>query len=194
MMKTQREKMIAGEPYDPADPQLVADRQHCHGVFARLNSQSGASVEQRREIICELVEGGEGCVVVPPLYCDYGYNVRLGKNVFFNFNCVLLDCAPITIGDNVLFGPNVQLYTPLHPLAAAARRTGVETARPIVIGDDVWIGGGAIVCPGVTIGARSVIGAGSVVTRDVPPDSLAVGNPARVIRSIDQQEADAARR
>ena len=117
----------------------------------------------------------------PPFYCDYGENIHLGERVFFNFNCVVLDVCPVTIGDFTLFGPAVPIYTPLHPLNAAARR-GKEYGKPVVIGADVWVGGGAIILPGVSVGPRAVIGAGSVVTRDVPGDVCAAGNPCRVIR------------
>jgi maltose O-acetyltransferase len=122
--------------------------------------------------------------ITPPFSCDYGRNIRLGSAVYFNFNCVVLDVAPVTIGNHVLFGPAVQIYTAYHPLDAAERRSGIEYGKPVVLGDDVWVGGGAIVCPGVTIGAGAVIGAGSVVTRDVPPYVLAVGNPCRVLRDL----------
>ena len=121
---------------------------------------------------------------MPQFTCDYGYNIRLGRNVFINYHCILLDCAPIDIGNDVQIGPAVQLYTAQHPLEANVRRSGLESARPIRIGNDVWIGGGAVVLPGVTIGDRSVVGAGSVVVRSVPADCVAVGNPARVVRAL----------
>nr|WP_304944991.1 sugar O-acetyltransferase [Verrucomicrobium sp. BvORR034] len=122
--------------------------------------------------------------IQPPFYCDYGYNIVLGSKVFFNFNCVVLDVMPVTIGSNVLFGPAVQIYTATHPLSAMERRTWREAAKPVTIGSDVWVGGGAIICPGVTIGDRTVIGAGSVVTRSIPSDVVAAGNPCRVIRRL----------
>ena len=128
--------------------------------------------------------------IQPPFYCDYGTNISLGAKVCFNFNCVVLDVMPVTIGDNVLFGPAVQLYTATHPINAAERRTGLELAKPITIGSDVWIGGGTIICPGVTIGDRSVIGAGSVVTRSIPADVTAAGNPCRVIRSLASADSE----
>ena len=121
---------------------------------------------------------------MPDFTCDYGYNIRLGRNVFINYHCIFLDCAPIEIGNDVQIGPSVQLYTAQHPLDAEVRRSGLESALPIRIGNDVWIGGGSVVLPGVTIGARSVVGAGSVVVHNVPPDSLVVGNPARMVRTL----------
>jgi len=119
-----------------------------------------------------------------PFFCDYGTNIELGRKVFFNFNCVVLDVTPVRIGDHTLFGPEVLIYTATHPLDAEVRRAGLEFAKPVEIGADVWVGGGAIICPGVRIGARAVIGAGSVVTRDIPDDVFAAGNPCRVIRPL----------
>lgn len=183
---TEKQKMLAGELYDAGDPALVAERRRardlCHRYNATLDEQTG----ERRLLLEELLgTAGRNLLIEPSFRCDYGSNIHLGDGVFMNFNCVILDCAEVRIGNNVLIGPSVQIYTPLHPMDAAVRRTLIESARPVTIGDDVWIGGGAIICPGVTIGSRSVIGAGSVVTRDVPEDSLAVGNPARVIRRIE---------
>jgi maltose O-acetyltransferase len=129
-------------------------------------------------------EFGEGSVVMAPFQCDYGYNIRIGRNGFVNYDCVFLDCAPITIGDDVQIGPAVQLYTATHPVDAAIRRAGPEYALPITIGSGVWIGGGSIVLPGVNIGANTLIGAGSVVTRDIPAGVVAAGNPCRVLRSV----------
>nr|WP_282446830.1 sugar O-acetyltransferase [Aromatoleum aromaticum] len=131
--------------------------------------------------------------VQPPFFCDYGTNIFLGVKVFFNFNCVVLDVAPVTIGSNVLFGPSVQICTATHPISAAERRTGLESAKPITIGSDVWVGGGAIICPGVNIGDRAVIGAGSVVTRDIPSDVVAAGNPARIIRALPAEAGEGKR-
>ena len=137
-------------------------------------------------IIRELFDGADDTIwIEPPFYCDYGSNIALGSKVFFNFNCIILDPAPVTIGSNVLFGPAVQVYTATHPLSASERRTWREFAQPVEIGSDVWVGGGAIICPGVRIGSRSVIGAGSVVTRNIPEDVFAAGNPCRIIRQLD---------
>jgi maltose O-acetyltransferase len=185
MTKSEKEKMLSGELYDPLDPELSAARRRARLLLKALNDTADDRQEERARILKELIPAsGEGVWIEPPFYCDYGSNITLGERVFFNFNCVVLDVAPVTIGSGVLFGPAVQIYAATHPLGAAERRTGLELGRPIRIGDDVWVGGGAIVCPGVNIGARSVIGAGSVVTRDVPGGVLAVGNPCRVVREI----------
>jgi maltose O-acetyltransferase len=182
-MKTEKQKMLGGELYDAKDAELVAARQRCRLLCHRLGETVGGQESQRRELLAELLGSATDARVEPPFYCDYGTNIRLGAGVYFNFNCVILDVMPVTIGDRTLFGPAVQIYTAMHPLDATERRTGLEYAKPVEIGSDVWVGGGAIICPGVTIGDRVVIGAGSVVTKDVPPDVVVVGNPARVIRS-----------
>jgi maltose O-acetyltransferase len=129
---------------------------------------------------------GTGLWIQPPFYCDYGTNIKVGDKVFFNFNCVVLDVAQVTVGSRTLFGPNVQIYTATHPLDHAERATGLEYAKPITIGSDVWVGGNVVICPGVNIGDRSVIGAGSVVTNDIPADVIAAGNPCRVIRPVEK--------
>ena len=179
---TEREKMLSGLPYDPGDPDLRDGRARAVGLTVAINAEPDR--DRRSVLVNELVHAADGrAVVMPGFFCDYGVNIHLGARAFFNANCVFLDCAEIRIGDNFQAGPGVQLLTPEHPLDAVARR-GTETARPIVIGDDVWIGGGAIVLAGVTIGHRSVIGAGSVVTKDVPPDVVVVGNPARIVRRL----------
>jgi maltose O-acetyltransferase len=185
-MPTEKEKMLRGELYNAADPQLVAERRRARDLCRELNMSRDAEGEQRRRIIAELFgAAGANIVIEPPFFCDYGANIYLGHNVFFNFNCVILDVAPVEIGSNVLFGPNVQIYTATHPIDATTRRSGLEAAKPIRIGSDVWIGGTVIINPGVAIGDRSVIGAGSIVTRDVPPDVFAAGNPCRVIRQLE---------
>jgi maltose O-acetyltransferase len=162
---SEREKMLAGELYDPLDAELAARRGRdlCQALFG---------------------QGGDTVWMQPPFYCDYGTNIELGERVFFNFNCVVLDVCRVRIGGFTLFGPAVQIYTPLHPLDAGLRRQQ-EFGKPVDIGADVWVGGGAIILPGVTIGARAVIGAGSVVTRDVPAGMFAAGNPCRVIRPVE---------
>jgi maltose O-acetyltransferase len=186
-MKSEKEKMISGELYDAGDPQLVADRRRVRLLFKQFNDTTAEQREERLRLVREIIPIlGEKVWIEPPFHCDYGSNITLGEQVYFNFNCVILDVAPVTIGSNVLFGPAVQIYTATHPLNAAERRAGLEFGLPISISDDVWIGGGAIICPGVTIGARSVIGAGSVVTKDIPADVLAVGNPCRVVRTINE--------
>lgn len=180
-MKTERQKMLAGELYDAQDPELVAGRRRARALCTRINALAPDD-PQRRELLQQLFgTGGDTVDLTSPFFCDYGANIELGENVYFNFNCVLLDVCAIRIGAHTLFGPGVQVYTPLHPMDAASRRRQ-EFGRPVTIGADVWVGGGAIILPGVQVGDRAVIGAGSVVTRDVPADVLAAGNPCRVIR------------
>ena len=183
-MPHERDKMLAGEPYDPLDADLVARRIRARDLCHELNGTREGETDRRRTILRDLFgAGGDSVWMQPPFYCDYGENIRLGERVFFNFNCVVLDVCPVTVGDFTLFGPAVQIYTPLHPLDAAARRRE-EYGKPVAIGSDVWVGGGAMILPGVSIGARTVIGAGSVVTRDIPAGVFAAGNPCRVIREI----------
>ena len=183
-MPSEREKMLAGELYDPLDSELAAAREHARDLCADLNATRDADEAERRRILRELfATGGDSVWMQPPFFCDYGTNIALGERVFFNFNCVVLDVCAVTVGDFTLFGPAVQIYTATHPLDAELRRTQ-EFAKPIEIGSDVWVGGGAIICPGVKIGSKSVIGAGSVVTRDVPEGVFAAGNPCRVVRGI----------
>lgn len=175
--------MQAGELYNAMDPELVALRAHAHRLCRALDDARDHPAA-RQQILGELIAArGEGVTIEPPFFCDYGFNIAIGARSFVNFNCVLLDVARIDIGAHVLLGPGVQIYAATHPLDAVLRRT-VEYGAPVRIGDDVWIGGAAIVCPGVSIGARSVIGAGSVVARDIPEDVLAVGNPCRVVRAL----------
>ncbi len=184
-MRTEKEKMLAGELYDARDAQLARERRRARELLKALNDSRDDEGEKRASLLRELFGAvGEGTWIEPPFSCDYGSNIALGSKVYFNFNCVVLDPAPVRIGSNVLFGPAVQIYTATHPLSHVERRTGLELARPIEIGSDTWIGGGAILCPGVRIGSRSVIGAGSVVTRDVPDGVLAAGSPCRVIRDL----------
>ena len=183
-MKTERQKMLAGELYDPMDPELIAARAHARDLCQDLNATRESQAAERRRILRELFgKGGDTVWMQPPFFCDYGTNIELGQRVFFNFNCVVLDVCPIRIGDFTLFGPAVQILTPMHPLNAELRRKE-EFGKPIEIGSDVWVGGGALILPGVTIGSRCVIGAGSVVTRDIPDGVFAAGNPCRVIRGI----------
>jgi maltose O-acetyltransferase len=183
-MRTERDRMLAGEMYQPMDAELVAARTRARELCQALNGTAESEADERRRILVELFgAGGDTVWMQPPFYCDYGSNIELGERVFFNFNCVILDVCHVRLGDHVFVGPAVQIYTPLHPLNAEMRRQQ-EYGSPVEIGDDVWIGGGAIILPGVRIGSRTVIGAGSVVTRDIPDDVLAVGNPCRVVRSI----------
>ena len=183
-MRSEMEKMLAGELYDPMDAGLVLARDRARDLCQDLNATREAQRDERRRIASELFgSGGETVWLQPPFYCDYGSNILLGERAFFNFNCVVLDVCRVTIGDFTLFGPAVQIYTATHPMNAELRRSQ-EYARPIEVGSDVWVGGGAILCPGVRVGSRSVIGAGSVVTRDIPEGVFAAGNPCRVIREI----------
>ena len=183
-MATERERMLAGELYDPMDAELVAARERARDLCQALNATRERDADERRRLLRELfATGGDSVWMQPPFWCDYGANIELGERVFFNFNCVVLDVCRVRIGDYTLFGPTVQILTAMHPLDAALRRQQ-EFGKPVDIGSDVWVGGGAIICPGVTIGSRTVIGAGSVVTRDVPDDVFAAGNPCRVIRAI----------
>ncbi len=183
-MPTEREKMLAGELYDPLNAELVRLRERARDLCQLLNATREADRDERRRVVRELfAAGGDTAWIQPPFFCDYGSNIRLGERVFFNFNCVVLDVCEVRVGDYTLFGPAVQIYTATHPMNAAQRRVQ-EFAKPVVIGSDVWVGGAAVICPGVTIGSRSVIGAGSVVTRDIPAGVFAAGNPCRVIREI----------
>lgn len=185
-MKSEKEKMLKGELYNPLDPQLCAERQRARLLMKALNDTADHQREERDRLLQELIPViGSGVLIEPPFYCDYGSNITLGDRVFFNFNCVILDVAPVSIGSRVLFGPAVQIYTATHPLNAIERKAGLELGYSINIGDDVWLGGGVIICPGVQVGKESVIGAGSVVTKDIPAGVLAAGNPCRVIRSIE---------
>jgi len=185
-MKTEREKMLAGELYDPYEPELVAMRLRARELFKAYNDSNPGEKELRTGILRDLLGTvGKNPIIEPPFYCDYGANIHAGDNVYFNFDCVVLDVAEVKIGNNVMCAPKVQIYTASHPLDHELRNSGLENAAPIEIGDDVWIGGGVILCPGVKIGARSVIGAGSVVTKDIPAGVLAVGNPCRVIRELE---------
>jgi maltose O-acetyltransferase len=180
--RSEREKMLAGELYDPLDAELVAARERARDLCRALNGTRESQRSERRRILEDLLgAGGDTVWMQPPFYCDYGANIRLGKRVFFNFNCVVLDVCEVRIGDFTLFGPGVQILTPLHPLDAELRRKQ-EFGKPIEIGSDVWVGGGALILAGVRIGSRAVIGAGSVVTRDVPEGAFAAGNPCRVLR------------
>jgi maltose O-acetyltransferase len=176
--------MLAGELYDPFDVELVQARERVRHSCQDLNASRERDQEVRRRILVKLFgSGGESVWMQPPFYCDYGSNILLGDRVFFNFNCIVLDVCQVKIGDFTLFGPAVQIYTATHPMNAELRRKQ-ELGKPIEIGSDVWVGGGAVICPGVKIGSKSVIGAGSLVTRDVPDGVFAAGNPCRVIREI----------
>jgi maltose O-acetyltransferase len=189
-VRTEREKMLAGELYNALDPDLVSDRYRVRDLCQKLNGSSDADEDLRRTLCKHIFgKGGDTVWMQPPFYCDYGYNIELGERVFFNFNCVVLDVCRVRIGDYTLFGPAVQILTPMHPPDAALRRRE-EYGKPIEIGSDVWVGAGALILPGVTIGSGTVIGAGSVVTRDIPAGAFAAGNPCRVIREITAGERE----
>ncbi|MET9757515.1 sugar O-acetyltransferase [Streptomyces sp. NPDC006372] len=183
--RTNLERMLAGDLYIADDPEIARRQQRAMRLAARYLAAYTEDAEAARPMLGELLgEVGEGVDVRPPLYVDYGSNISIGARTFVNYNLTALDVARITIGEDCQIGPNVQLLTPTHPVEPEPRRDKLEAARPIVIGDNVWLGGGAIVCPGVTIGDNAVIGAGAVVTRDVPANVVAVGNPARPVRNF----------
>jgi len=171
--------MLAGVLYDPADPELVAKRARAGSLTRRLEAGDAQTL---RELFGSV---GSDVEIVPPFFCDYGSNIFVGSRVFMNTGCVILDCARVDIGDDVKFGPGVHLYPATHPLDPATRRAGLELAAPVIIGSDVWLGGGTIVCAGVHIGSGTTVGAGSVVVRDLPAGVVAAGNPCRVVRRLD---------
>lgn len=180
------QKMVAGLLYNANDPELVRRRQEARALLDRTNAsvqniRSGERLELYRQLFGK---NGKGLWLQPPFFCDYGTNNELGDNVHFNFNCVLLDDGKVTIGSNVLMGPNVQIYTAGHPLDPEQRQQGLEFGKSVAIGNDVWIGGGAIICPGITIGEKSMIAAGVIVIKDVPCGCVVGGNPARIIKKI----------
>jgi maltose O-acetyltransferase len=179
--KTEKQKMLAGELYRPGDAEIAADQAANKMWLVRYNAALALPASGRHALLCErLGHVGTGAVIRPPFFCDYGYNIRLGDEVFLNFNCVILDVVEVSIGDRTQIGPAAQIYAADHPRDAETRRSGLEFGRPVRIGSDVWIGGGAIILPGVTIGDGAVIGAGSVVTRDVGASQIVAGNPARL--------------
>ncbi len=184
----EKDKMLAGELHNPGDPALTEERNRAKRICREYNNTTDDMPKERISLLKKLIPNStnEEFWIEPPFFCDYGSQIVVGKNVFFNTNCMILDVNTVTIGSNVMFGPCVQIHTTNHPIKAKERRTGYETALPVDIGDDVWIGAGAIILPGVKIGARSVIGAGSVVTKDIPKDVVAVGNPCKVLKKIDQ--------
>jgi maltose O-acetyltransferase len=183
--RTEKERMLAGERYNCLDPDLKAERQRAKELVRLHNLAEG--VPERQAILQELLgQLGQGSIIESPFYCAYGQNIHIGDHVYLNSQCTILDCNEVRIGHHVMIGPTVQMYTAAHVLQAEARNQGWEVAKPIVIEDNVWLGGGAILLPGVTIGQNAVVGAGSVVTRDVPENAVVAGNPARVIREIEQ--------
>ncbi len=187
---TEKEKMLAGELYLADDSELAADYSRAQTILARFNARRGDEVATLTTLLSELVGHlGEAAIVKPSLRCDYGYDIAIGARSFINYDCVLLDCNVITIGKEVQIAPGIHIYTATHPLDALTRRAGLESAKPVVIGDGVWLGGRSIVCPGVTIGENTVVGAGSVVTKDLPANVLAMGSPCRVVRGVETERS-----
>jgi len=183
---TEKEKMLTSEMYNPYDKELVSERHACRLLFQEFNNLKEDEKKLRFKLLYQLIPmAGKNLFIEPPFYCDYGYNIIAGDNVFMNFNCCILDVCKVTIGNHCMFGPNVQIYTATHPLEAKARNSGREFAKPITIGNNVWIGGHALICPGVTIGDNVVIGAGAIVTKSFPDNVFIAGNPAKIIKKID---------
>ena len=186
---TEQEKMLSGQLYFAGVPELLAARKRAKELCQRFNRTAVQDPEAGTDLLRELLgRMGEEISIQPMFWCDYGFNIRMGSHVEINHNCVILDCAPVTFGDHVFIGPNCGFYTAGHPLDAQTRNAGLEFARPIAVGDNVWFGGNVTVLPGVNIGSGSVIGAGSVVSRDIPPNVIAVGSPCRVVRTILPEE------
>ena len=184
-MSSEKEKMLRGEYYRPRDSELIQARLKARILSKKFNESPPDNEALRESTLRELIpNSGKNLFIEPPFFCDYGENITCGDNVYLNSNCTILDVCPVTIGSRVKLGPSVQIYTATHPIVAIERSIGKEYGKAIEIGDDVWIGGGSIICPGVTIGARSVIGAGSVVTKEIPADFVAAGNPCKIIREI----------
>lgn len=187
--KNTREKMLAGELYNCLDPGLDIERQEFKKLLRRYNLSETA--RERQELLRDMLGGlGQNSIIESPFFCVYGKNIYLGDYVYLNFQCTILDCNEVRIGNHVMLGPGVQIYTPAHVLQAEARNQGWEQAKAIIIEDNVWLGGSAILLPGVRIGRNAVVGAGAVVTHDVPPNTVAAGNPARVIREIEVEEGE----
>ncbi len=185
MDKTEKEKMLAGELYRSTGSELVAERQRARRLTRLYNSTTEQEQERRSQILFELFgAAGPTLEIEPPFYCDYGSNIYAGDGFYMNFGGVILDCNPVHIGENVLCAPSVHIYTATHPTDPESRLSGLELAAPVRIGNNVWIGGGAIICPGVTIGDHTTIGAGSVVVKDIPARVVAAGNPCRIIRQL----------
>lgn len=184
-MSSEKKKMLAGELYNALDPLLVKERMNARILLKRFNDSSVNESVLRQQTLKELIpDQGHNLYIEPPFFCDYGANIKMGDSVYFNFNCTILDVMQVTIGSNTMFGPSVHIYAATHPMDWKERSSGLELGKPVTIGSYVWISGGVIICPGVNIGNRSVIGAGSVVTRDIPDDVFAAGNPCKVIKQV----------
>jgi maltose O-acetyltransferase len=188
-MISERDNMLAGRPYRSADPDLVAARHAARRILARYQQTDPAAREERAEILKTLFGSlGANVEIEPPFSCDYGSQIHIGENFYANFNCVILDPAEVRIGNNVFLGPGVHIYTAYHPLDPYERNSGYEAAKPVIIRDNVWLGGGVIVQPGVTVGSNTTIGAGSVVTKDIPANVVAAGVPCRVLRELSRDD------
>lgn len=188
-MMTDKEKMLSGKLYLASDEELRQDRLRARKLTWLFNQTMEEQMDYRRQLLTELFGyAGKNIHVNPTFRCDYGYNIKVGDNFYANYDCIILDICKVEIGNNVLLGPRVSLFTASHPIDSQVRATGLECGRPIVIGDDVWIGGSTIVNPGVTIGDRTIIGAGSIVTHDLPDDVIAAGNPCRVLRPLTEED------
>lgn len=183
-MASALEQMVAGDPYDPSDPELVAAREHADELLGEYNRTPRGDRERRAALLADLLGSVDDAEIFAPLYCDYGFNVHVGTEFFANFDCVMLDAAEITFGDACMLGPAVHVYTATHPLDAEERAAGLERGEAVTVGDHVWIGGQAVLTPGVTVGDRAVVAAGAVVTDDVPADTVVAGNPAEVVREL----------
>jgi maltose O-acetyltransferase len=183
-MKTEKQKMLSGELYYSADLELAKERQAAKKLLFEFNNANPEDLERRVQILRQLLKVKGKVHIESPFYCDYGYNITLGDNFYANHGCIILDVNKVIIGDNVMFAPYVQIYSATHPTDPQVRVSGLELGKPITIGDNVWIGGGAIICPGVTIGDNTTIGAGSVVVKDIPANVVAAGNPCKIIRKL----------
>ncbi|WP_110112158.1 sugar O-acetyltransferase [Bacillus sp. CGMCC 1.16541] len=186
-MRTEKEKMLAGELYKPWDEQLVKERENARRLTRLFNETTETQYDERKDLLKKLFGStGENVYLEPTFRCDYGSNIHVGENFFANFDCIILDVCEVRIGANCMFAPGVHIYTATHPIDAIERNRGLESGIPVTIGDNVWVGGGAIINPGVTIGDNAVIGAGSVVTKDIPANTVAAGNPCRVIKKLEK--------
>ena len=181
---TEKEKMINGYVYNPVSPQLILDRDKASRIITKYNNKTFHEINMRNRLIKKLIKTTGNFWIKPPFYCDYGYNIQIGKDVMINFNCIFLDVCPIFIGDHTLIGPNTQIYTACHSMDYKERQENKEYGKPVNIGNNVWIGGSVVILPGITIGDNAVVGAGSVVTKDIPANTISVGNPCKVIRNI----------
>ena len=184
---SEKSKMLNGELYNPHDPLLVNERHECRILLHKINQLDEEHKKERQRLIRKLLKNkGKNLWIEPPFYCDYGYNIYTGSGVFMNFNCCIIDVMKVSIGDQVLIGPNVQIYTANHPIDVKTRNRWLEYAQPVTIGNNVWVGGAAVICPGVTIGEGAVIAAGAVVSKSIPCNVVVAGNPAKIIKTIHQ--------